>query len=104
MLLKPRYHLVKFLLCGAHWLVLTLQAPRVSKVNFLLYLFNASTREKVMRIIKMITQRKMLYIFYKQILSTNSLTRYVEVSLETLYLYFVVLRVIRIIWDIELVH
>ena len=57
-----------------------------------------------MRIIKMITQRKMLYIFYKQILSTNSLTRYVEVSLETLYLYFVVLRVIRIIWDIELVH
>ena len=57
-----------------------------------------------MRIIKMITQRKMLYIFYKQILSTNSLTRYVEVSLETLYLHFVVLRVIRIIWDIELVY
>ena len=57
-----------------------------------------------MRIIKMITQRKMLYIFYKQILSTNSLTRYVEVSLETLYLHFVVLRVIKIIWDIELVH
>ena len=26
----------KFLLCGLHWLVLTLQAPRVSKVNFLL--------------------------------------------------------------------
>ena len=52
----------------------------------------------------MITQRKMLYIFYKQILSTNSLTRYVEVSLETLYLHFVVLRVIRIIWDIELVY
>ena len=57
-----------------------------------------------MRIIKMITQRKMLYIFYKQILSTNSLTRYVEVSLETLYLHVVVLRVIKIIWDIELVH
>ena len=57
-----------------------------------------------MRIIKMITQRKMLYIFYKQILSTNSLTRYVEVSLETLYLHFVVLRVIKIIWDIELMH
>ena len=57
-----------------------------------------------MRIIKMITQRKMLYIFYKQILSTNSLTRYAEVSLETLYLHFVVLRVIKIIWDIELVH
>ena len=57
-----------------------------------------------MRIIKMITQRKMLYIFYKQILSTNSLTRYVEVSLETLYLHFVVLRVIKIIWGIELVH
>ena len=57
-----------------------------------------------MRIIKMITQRKMLYIFYKQIPSTNSLTRYVEVSLETLYLHFVVLGVIKIIWDIELVH
>ena len=57
-----------------------------------------------MRIIKMITQRKMLYIFYKQILSTNSLTTYVEVSLETLYLHFVVLRVIKIIWGIELVH
>ena len=57
-----------------------------------------------MRIIKMITQRKMLYIFYKQIVSTNSLTRYVEVSLETLYLHVVVLRVIKIIWDIELVH
>ena len=57
-----------------------------------------------MRIIKMITQRKMLYIFYKQILSTNSLTRYAEVSLETLYLHFVVLRVIKIIWGIELVH
>ena len=54
-----------------------------------------------MRIIKMITQRKMLYIFYKQILSTNSLTRCVEVSLETLYLHFVVLRVIKIIWDSE---
>ena len=26
----------KFLLCRPHWLVLTLQAPRVSKVNFLL--------------------------------------------------------------------
>ena len=35
-LLKPRYILIKFLLCGPHWLVLTLQAPRVSKVNFLL--------------------------------------------------------------------
>ena len=46
----------------------------------------------------------MLYIFYKQILSTNSLGRCVEVSLETLYLHFIVLRVIKIIWDIELVH
>ena len=30
----------------------------------------------------------MLYIFYKQILSTNSLRRCVEVSLEALYMYF----------------
>lgn len=36
LLLKPRYSLTKFLLCGPHWLVLTLQAPRVNNVNFLL--------------------------------------------------------------------
>ena len=37
-LLKPRYSLIKFLLCGPHQLVLTLQAPRVSNINFLLSL------------------------------------------------------------------
>ena len=42
-------------------------------------------QEKVMRISKMITLKRNALIIY-QILSTNSLTKFMEISLENLYL------------------
>ena len=108
MLLKPRYSLIKFLLCGPRQLVLTLHPIRVSKVHFFLTVSvqYINKREGYENKQNDHSEEKNLYtgIFYKQSLSTNSLRRCVEVNLATLYLHFVVLRVIRIIWDIELVH
>ena len=56
----------------------------VININFLLTLSIQMSRDKVMRIDKMITKVEIALIFYK-ILSTHSLKRCMEVSLENLY-------------------
>ena len=45
---------------------------------------NRQSRGRVMRINKIITEEKKALIFY-QILSTHSLRKYIEISLENLY-------------------